>query len=196
MAGQSKLFEPLAKVEPPKTLISTWSNPAAILGLVLFLGYELAGISAFWAEDFNDYITYKMLLPVPLLILTGGILGIFITERVNVGYGRFGLFSIWTFVVGFVMIALGNTIEFALTNATSFENYTRGGGFILFYLGSWAMFLSSFGLLFATITGSGEPRRESSFWIMLALILVITLGLLPSPTLLDFDVRDPLGNIR
>lgn len=192
MTPQSKLYQPLKKVEPPKTLLSTWSNPVAILGLVLFLGYELAGISAFWAEDFGDFITFKLLLPLPLLILTAGLLGIFFNERVRVGYGRRGATGISMFGAGFVLVALGNTIEFTQTDSTSFENYTTGGGFIVFAIGAWGMFLGSFALLFATITGSGEPRRESTLWIVLALA-VVTVVMVPAPTVLDLEPSDSTG---
>jgi hypothetical protein len=98
------------------------------------------------------------------------------------------------FVLGFLFVAVGNTFEFSMTNATSFDDYTRGGWFTIFYIGSWGMVLGSALLLFATLSADGEPRRESTFWIIIAVTLIVLLGLLPSPTLLDFDPSAPLAN--
>ena len=60
-------------------------------------------------------------------------------EKDRVGYGNLGNVSIIMFVAGFLFVTVGSTVEFSLTGATSFDDYTRGGGFILFYIGSWGM---------------------------------------------------------
>lgn len=190
----SSLPEPPPKESAPISPLSIWSNPVTLGGLMLFIIYELGGLSAFWAETFDDFTFYSQLLPLPLLILTTGVLGMYIAEKDRVGYGNLGNVSIIMFVVGFLFVTVGSTVEFSLADATSFDDYTRGGGFVLFYIGSWGMFLGSAMLLFATLRADGEPRRESTFWIIIGVTIIILLGLLPSPTLLDFDPNTPLAS--
>jgi len=151
-----------------------WSGLAAMLGGVLWPLWAGVEQSVEWGQPgstaYEHYELINRLLPIALLLVVAGFIGLHAAQRSR--YGRIGTVGFATVLVGLVLITAGSVGEFWVFSDESYVGAGRNASWMLFLLGHPVLAIGT--LLF----GIASVRAKVFPWVAAISFAVMGVGVI------------------